>query len=243
MRSHYSDLTIVVPARNEAAYVDRVIGALRSAFPQAEIIVVDNGSTDGTSSAAAGAGAHVVSEPRPGKGNAMRAGAAAATRPFLLFHDADPEYEPADAVPVADAAMSSPHPTPCMAIGVRAWRLSSIPVISFAVNFLVRAVFLFRYGQAPEDVLTGTRCLSRSYFMCLATRSPTFAIETELSRLALATGGTIVASPVRYSPRSRRAGKKIRASHLWGIVVESLSNRAPDRHLAQQPLPHVRSAE
>ena len=235
-------LTVVIPARNEEASIGRIIRAVRDTFPSAEIVVVDNASTDATFAAALRSGeAVVVREARPGKGNAMRTGALAASRDLLLFHDADTEYDVGDARAVVRAALSPVSTGPCaMAIGVRAWRLSWLPVVSFGVNAVIRSILQWRYGAAPDDVLTGTRCLARDYFLALGTCSETFAIETELTRLVMASGGEVVGLPVRYTPRTRAQGKKISVRHLWPIVGQACATRTPmngsrNAALARQP--------
>ncbi len=222
-------LSVVIPARNEEATIGHVVRAVRETFPSAEIVVVDNASTDGTFAAALRTGeAVVVREPLPGKGRAMRMGAMAATRDLCLFHDADVEYCVPDARAVVRAVLAPPSGAPCaMAIGVRAWRLSWLPVVSFTVNALIRAILHVRFGAAPDDVLTGTRCLSRAQFLELDTSSATFAIETELTRLVLAAGGEVAGVPVRYTPRTRAQGKKISVRHLWPIVAEACASRTP----------------
>jgi len=222
-------LSVVIPARNEEASIGRIVREVRETFPSAEIVVVDNASTDGTFAAALRTGeAIVVREPLPGKGRAMRMGATVATRDLLLFQDADLEYFVTDARAVVRAVLAPAGGRPCaMAIGVRAWRLSWLPVVSFAVNALIRAILQLRFGAAPDDVLTGTRCLARDYFVALDTASPTFAIETELSRLVIAGGGDVVGVPVRYTPRTRAQGKKISLRHLWPIVAEACATRTP----------------
>jgi len=154
--------------------------------------------------------------------------ATAATRDLCLFHDADVEYQVSDARAVVRAVLSPSGGQPCaMAIGVRAWRLSWLPVVSFTVNALIRAILRLRFGAAPDDVLTGTRCLSRDFFLQLDTASATFAIETELTRLVMATGGEVVGVPVRYTPRTRAQGKKISLRHLWPIIAEACATRTP----------------
>jgi len=225
-----SNLAVIIPALNEAASIRAVIVAVREQYAQAEIVVVDNGSTDATADIAVSTGeAKVVLEARRGKGNAMRAGALATSREVLLFHDADREYSVADSVDVTRRILYSAdgRREATMAIGVRAWRLSWLPVISYIVNGLIRAIFRIRFGTDPEDVLTGTRCISREYFLALQTSSPTFAIETELTRLVVASGGDVVGLPVRYTPRDRKAGKKIGWRHLIPILVEACATRSP----------------
>jgi len=221
------DLSIIIPARNEAATILIILKRMRHHFPHAEIIVVDNASTDSTGLIAASLpDVVVVRENQSGKGNAMRCGARAAKRPALMFHDADTEYSVEDARSVVDALIDA-HPSDrdnIMAIGVRAWRLHWLPVVSFGVNNLVRIIFWLRFGDAPEDVLTGTRCLTRETFLRMDTRSQFFAIETEISRIALKTGMSVPSFPVRYTPRKHSEGKQINWKHLPAILLAAIAS-------------------
>ena len=80
----------VIPAWNEATTVGAVVYAALDARRVDEVVVVDNASTDATATAAAAHGARVVREPRPGKGEALRAGVAAvADADVVVFLDAD----------------------------------------------------------------------------------------------------------------------------------------------------------
>lgn len=82
-------ISIVIPARNEAETVGGVVTALAARPCVTEVIVVDNGSWDGTDEAATAAGASVVDEPEPGMGRALKAGFKAATCNWVLKIDAD----------------------------------------------------------------------------------------------------------------------------------------------------------
>jgi glycosyltransferase involved in cell wall biosynthesis len=92
-------VSVIIPAFNEAAVIGQVIGALRSAATWHEIIVVDDGSTDGTSEVARAAGALVATHPyNKGNGASVKTGLRKATGEFILIIDADGQHRPADAL-------------------------------------------------------------------------------------------------------------------------------------------------
>ena len=90
-------VSIILPAKNEADGLRQTLPGLRSVLPQAEVIVVDDGSTDGTAAVAAEHGARVVSSPYAmGNGAAIKRGARAASGDILVFMDADGQHSAAD---------------------------------------------------------------------------------------------------------------------------------------------------
>lgn len=90
-------LSIILPAKNEAEGLRLTLPRLREAQPGAELIVVDDGSTDDTAQVAAEYGARVLSSPYSmGNGAAIKRGARAAMGEVLVFMDADGQHDPAD---------------------------------------------------------------------------------------------------------------------------------------------------
>src|SRR5437870_3274055 len=90
-------VSVLIPALNEAGNIGRVVGEIPHGPPSLEIIVIDNGSTDGTAREASAAGARVVPEPRRGYGFACSAGVRAATNPdVLVFLDGDGSFDPGE---------------------------------------------------------------------------------------------------------------------------------------------------
>jgi glycosyltransferase involved in cell wall biosynthesis len=90
-------LSIVIPARNEAAPLKHILAVLGQGYPDAEIIVVNDGSTDDTSEVCARAGVREIKH-RYGIGNgaAIKTGARAASGDVLVFMDGDGQHDPAD---------------------------------------------------------------------------------------------------------------------------------------------------
>src|SRR6185503_21268389 len=90
-------VVVVVPCHDEAASVGKVVADFRAALPGAEVLVVDNASTDGTAELARAAGARVVGEPRPGKGFALLTGfRAARDADYFVMVDGDDTYPAED---------------------------------------------------------------------------------------------------------------------------------------------------
>ncbi len=93
--TNVESLSIVIPAKNEATSIGNIVCAAIDEFPAAEVIVVDDGSTDRTAEIAENAGATVVTHPDSlGNGAAVKSGARAASGDVLAFMDADGQHDP-----------------------------------------------------------------------------------------------------------------------------------------------------
>lgn len=96
-RNTAPSVSVIIPARNEADSLRRLLPKVNAVLPTAEIIVVDDGSTDGTADVAADLGAKVMRHPyNIGNGAAIKTGAKAATGDVLVLLDADGQHNPAD---------------------------------------------------------------------------------------------------------------------------------------------------
>ncbi len=90
-------LSIILPAKNEAASLAAILRDLHAAMPEAELIVVNDGSTDDTADVCARGGAKIMTHPYSmGNGAAIKSGARAASGDILIFMDADGQHDPRD---------------------------------------------------------------------------------------------------------------------------------------------------
>ena len=99
--SNAISLSIVIPAKNEAVAIGDVVANARSAYPDAQIIVVDDGSTDTTAQVAKESGATVIRHPDSlGNGAAVKSGARAASGEFIAFMDGDGQHDARELEPL-----------------------------------------------------------------------------------------------------------------------------------------------
>jgi glycosyltransferase involved in cell wall biosynthesis len=162
------------------------------------IVVVDDGSRDGTGSAAAAEGAEVVRLPENlGKGLALRTGIAAAlasqTAAVVLL-DADGQHDPDD-LPALLAAWDDGRPD--LVIGARLGDRASMPSARYWTNYIGTRVLSWMTGRELEDSQCGYRLLSASLAERLDLRSDGFAIESEMLIKASRQGARFAHVPVR----------------------------------------------
>lgn len=204
-------VAVAIPCYNEAAAVEAVVSAWRAALPDAEILIFDNNSTDGTGAIARGLGIRVVDVPEQGKGCAVRSiFATLADRPAVVLVDGDGTY-PADQVRgLLDPVLRGEAD---MAVGAR--RPVAAPGAMSAIrglgNVLIPAAFTVLIGPGNSDLLSGYRVFSPRFLKGVRLRSTGFEIETELASEAVARRMRVVEVPVPYHPRIAGTASKLKA--------------------------------
>jgi len=215
-------ISVVVPCHNEASSIATVVLQFRNALPQAEIIVVDNASSDETARAAEEAGATVVHESRRGKGFALLTGfAAAVDADFCVMVDGDDTY-PADQVTtLIEAAI---HQRADVVIGTRldshrpgAFRRGH----SIGNQFFIWIVRLL-FGIRTRDLFSGYRVLSRRFLDITPLIATGFDVEAELAVQAQVNGFRVLEIPVEYRPRGEQSRSKLRTIRDGYHILSSI---------------------
>lgn len=208
-------LSIIVPVYNEEKTVGAVLerlGAVPLAGWDKQVIVVDDGSTDGTREALTrfpGAVACVHHQHNRGKGAAIRTGAAHAAGDAVLIQDADLEYHPED-IPLLLAALNDEHTHAVYGSRVTHLKDSAYPHYVAGARFLTGLTNVC-FGTKLTDVYTCYKLIRASSLRELALVSDGFELEMEITAKLLKHGNVIVEVPIHYTPRSFKEGKKIRS--------------------------------
>ena len=148
-------LSIILPCRNEAPSLANLLPALKTLYPQAEIIVVDDGSTDNSVDIATQAGVRVVRHfYNLGNGAAIKSGARAAQGEILVFMDADSQHNPQDIAKLL-APLQAGYD---MAVGARGAG-SQASVGRWAANNLYNALASWMVGHHIADLTSGFRAV------------------------------------------------------------------------------------
>ena len=209
-------LSIIVPVYNEVATLRAVIDRLLAIdlpLPR-EILVVDDGSTDGTGAVLDGAIADglpitVLHAPQnAGKGSAIREGLRHASGSIVAIQDADLELDPAQLVslvrPILDGHVA-------VVYGSRFLKgRSNAPFVTFAANRLLTTLTNLLFGGSLTDMETCYKVMRADVARSLALDAQRFDIEPQITARLLGRGHRIHEVAVRFDPRSRAQGKKIR---------------------------------
>jgi glycosyltransferase involved in cell wall biosynthesis len=199
-----STFSIILPAKNEAVNLPPLLARLRERFPVAEIMVVDDGSTDTTAQIAQDHGARVVRHPYSmGNGAAIKTGARHATGDVLVFMDADGQHDPADIERLL-AKMAEGYE---MVVGAR----QADTHASFGrrlANHSYNRLASWMTGYHIEDLTSGFRAARARHFRKFIYLLPNGFSYPTTSTMAFFRSGF----PVAYVPI--RAGQRGGKSHI-----------------------------
>ena len=192
----------LVPAFRCASTVGAVVAGLLRAVP--DVLVVDDGSGDGTAEAARAAGARLLArDANGGKGAALRAGLAillAEPVTHVAFVDADGQHDPADLPALLEAARSGAD----FVVGSRLKDTAAMPAKNYWANTIGDKVLSRMTGLSVEDGQSGYRVVAADLLRTLRLRAERYSIENEMLIKAAPRVARFVSVPVRtiYGGRS-----------------------------------------
>ena len=195
-------VAVIVPCRNEAASIVKVVADFRAALPEATVHVCDNASDDGSAGLAAAAGASVRLEKLPGKGNVVRRLFADVEADVYVLVDGDDTYDAASAAELVRRLESEGLD---MVVGTR------VPSTDAAYrpghklgNYVLTKIVRLVFADRITDMLSGYRVFSRRFVKSFPGLATGFEIETELTIHALELRMPIaeIATPYRERPPS-----------------------------------------
>ncbi len=223
-------LSIIIPVFNEKETIEEVIQRVIKAPTldyEKEIIVINDGSTDGTEAIL-----EKIKKEIPilvfhhhqnlGKGAAIKTGIEKATGDLILIQDADLEYDPQDYQRILEAFEKDKN---LVVYGSRNIKLEKrgylhyflgARFLTFLVNFLFKAKL--------TDVFTCYKLIPLSMIKSLNLESKSFEIEAEITVKILKKGIKIIEVPISYHPRKFAQGKKIRIWHGLKSLFVILKN-------------------
>lgn len=218
-------LSVIIPVYNEESTIAQVIAKVSAVdLPfEKEIIVVDDGSTDGTAGQLSliekTTIRHFVSPANLGKGSAVRIGLGMAAGDVILIQDADLELDPMEyhhlLAPIVDGRTS-------VVYGSRFLHQNSVKRTRRMANYFLTYVTNVLYQTSLTDMETAYKVFTSETAGMLTLQAKRFEIEPELTIQFASLGCEIIEVPISYQPRTSSEGKKIRwidgLKALWTLL-------------------------
>ncbi len=206
------DVTVIVPALNEEDTIGEVVERLLKLPLRAQIIVVDDGSNDGTADVLERYHGRilVLRNPRPsGKGSAIRSALPHAAGKAVIIQDADLEYSPEEIPQLVEPILRGEAD---VVYGTR-FRHGLPPGMALpnkVVNLLLAWAVRILFWQRITDEATCYKAFRRELLLSMNLSCRRFEFCPEVTAKSMVLGHRIVEIPIRYEPRTKQLGKKIR---------------------------------
>jgi glycosyltransferase involved in cell wall biosynthesis len=223
-------VTVAIPCYNEAPTIAKVVADFRAQLPQAELLVVDNISSDATAREAEAAGARVVREKRRGKGYVMQTILETVETEVCVVVDGDDTYFAEDVHALLAPVLGDEAD---MVVGDRLQSASAAALddLHRFGNRMILRIINSTFRTAFRDVLSGYRVMNHRFMKLVPLIFGGFETETELTLQGLEQGMVIRELPVRYRPRPSGSYSKLQpfadGYRILITVSELLRNHRP----------------
>ena len=220
-------LTFLIPVFNERATVEEIYRQVAASGLADKIIIVDDGSTDGTRElltqlASGNSNTRLMFHERnQGKGAALRTGIARVETELVLIQDADLEYDPRDVasllIPIQEGKADVVYGSRFLGAPRRStmfWHMVANKMLTLMTNVL--------YNSILTDMETGYKLFRRDVIQSIRIRSNRFDFEPEITAKLLKQKVRIFEVPISFNPREYSEGKKIGLSDafaaMWALM-------------------------
>lgn len=222
-------LSVIIPVYNEVKNIREIIKRVQSTRLSNEIIIVDDGSQDGTREVLQKLDGKrkvrvVLHDKNQGKGAAVVTGMSAATGDILLIQDADLEYDPRDypalLQPIKEELADVVYGSRFLGAAHRVamfWHQVANRLLTFMTNIL--------YDSILTDMETGYKVFRREVIEGMTIRSKRFNFEPEFTAKILKRKYRIFEVPITFNPRDYSEGKKIKLKDAFEAVWALLRYR------------------
>jgi glycosyltransferase involved in cell wall biosynthesis len=226
-------LSVVIPAYNEQATVEEIVSRVRAVGLADEIVLVDDGSTDGTRELLARMAKTdpalriLFHERNRGKGAAVATGIQAAQGDLILIQDADLEYDPREypvlLKPIEEGRADVVFGSRFLGAPRRPtmfWHMVANQILTLMTNVL--------YNSILSDMETGYKVFRREVLLAIPLRARRFDFEPEITAKLLKRGARIFEVPISFNPRDYAEGKKIGLKDAFVAIWTLLKYRFTD---------------
>ncbi|MEH6609473.1 MAG: glycosyltransferase family 2 protein [Halioglobus sp.] len=191
--------SLIIPARNEEVGLAELLPKLQARFSAAEIIVVNDGSTDQSKAVCEKSGIKVISHPYPkGNGAAIKTGARAATGDYIVFMDGDGQHDPAE----IEKLLAKAEEGYDLVVGARSGRGAQASVARWSANTLYNKLASWMVNHKIEDLTSGFRCVNRKKFLSFLYLLPNgFSYPTTSTMAFFRAGYSVGFVPITVSQR------------------------------------------
>jgi len=191
--------SIVIPAKNEAQGLALLLPDLKQHYPYAEIIVVNDGSTDETEQVCVDAGVAVINHPySKGNGAAVKSGARVAKGDFLVFMDGDGQHSAAD----VRRLLAKVEEGYDLVVGARSGRESQASVARWSANAFYNSFASWMVDRKIDDLTSGFRCVNRRKFLSFLYLLPNgFSYPTTSTMAFFRAGYSVGFVPIEVAKR------------------------------------------